>query len=102
MEPNDQRAALLLANPDATAILYISDEQGVTTTKGFPIFPKTYIQLDLSEGWDVRKKFYVICDIAGKTIRVMEGLLFRPPTPPGPPSNDPIFSTNQNILRYAR
>lgn len=94
VEQNADRTALLLANPDATAILYIGDEEKLSTSNGFPLFPQTYIMLGIGEGVDVRKKLWVIADTAGKNCRVLEYFLRVAALPPvGKPGfTDPRFS----------
>lgn len=82
LEPNDARTAVILANPDSTAILYVADEKDkCTITDGIPIFPHTYIELSIYEGFNVKGKWWVICDTTSKNIRVLES--FYTASPPG-------------------
>lgn len=71
VEPNDLRSAIIVANPDASAILYLSDESG-KGTNGIPLQPKTTILLSRSEGVQVEKSFYMISDTASKYAHIME------------------------------
>lgn len=71
MEPNNLRSAIIVANPDASAILYFSDESGKGTS-GIPLQPKTAFMLSRSEGVQTEKKLYVISDTASKYAHVME------------------------------
>lgn len=101
VEANDARTALLLANPDNSAVLYISDEAELTVNNGFPLFPQAYILLCLGELVDVRKKLYVISSKASKTCRVMEYFLPRqiiPPTPLARADPPATWAFNRRVM----
>jgi len=73
VEESRNRTAIIIANPDTAAILYISDESDkCSTSQGMPIFPQTYIMLSAFEGVNTEAKWWVISDTAGKTARVIE------------------------------
>jgi len=86
VEESRNRTAIIIANPDTAAILYISDESDkCSTSQGMPIFPGTYIMLSAFEGVNTEAKWWVISDTAGKTARVIE-LYGRSPQEIVPPS----------------
>ena len=82
VERNDERTGLMIFNLTETkaaaagnAVIYISDEAGVTTTNGYAIPPKGFIIIDFSEGFDPRKKYYVISSTATTFVTVFEEFL---------------------------
>ena len=68
---DSNRTSLILSNPDGSAIIYVSDEQG-TGLSGIPIFNKSTLAMSIYEGVDVRKQLWVISDTAAKTLRIRE------------------------------
>jgi len=60
VESNPQRTVLTLANLDSANIIYVSDEPGMTTGDGYPIFPETFISLPKIQGEEPQKKWYGI------------------------------------------
>jgi len=73
LEESRNRTAIIIANPDTAAILYISDEKDqCSTTQGMPIFPQTYIMLSVFEGVNTEAKWWVISDTLAKNARVIE------------------------------
>lgn len=45
---------------DDTDISYISDDGPVTSSNGFPLYPKTYMSLDRERGWNPEKAYFLI------------------------------------------
>jgi len=64
VEANPQRTVLTLANMDVVDTIYVSDEPGVTTGRGYPIFPETFISLPKIQGEEPQKKWYGITAVA--------------------------------------
>ena len=94
VEASKGRTAILVANPDATAVLYVSDEKGKGLL-GLPVFPQSYIMLSYSEGVETQGIFYIISDTASKYAHVMEFYIiyaaWKPPEPE-PPIQDPVMT----------
>lgn len=83
VEANDKRTVLAIANADGSNIVFISDEQGKGTS-GFPVFTKTYIALDRSEGFEPERKYWVISEDANTPVHVMEQFQkYKEPDKPG-------------------
>lgn len=84
---DEKRTAIAIQNITETAaamagnaVIYISDESGVTTGKGYAIPPKGYFVIDFSEGFDPRLKYYIISDTATTYVSVLESFLKTKPT----------------------
>ena len=82
VDRNDERTGLMIFNLTETAaaaggnaVIYISDESGVTTSNGYAIPPKGFIVIDFNEGFDPRKKYHVISDTATTYVTVFEEFL---------------------------
>lgn len=71
VDQNPQRTVLTLANLSVTNIVYVSDEPGITTGRGFPIFPETFISLPKIQGEEPQKKWVGITAVAS-TLAVLE------------------------------
>jgi len=78
---NPQRTVLTLANLSSANIIYVSDEPGMTTGDGYPIFPETFISLPKIQGEEPQKKWYGIVAV-NSTLAVLES--FGDITQPGP------------------
>ena len=105
VEESRNRTAILLANPDTAAILYISDEADKCTTGlGIPLYPETYIMLSIYEGINTEAKWWVISDTAGKSCRV--GEFYAPPpqqiVPPSNAKRDPPITWSFGVDAYAK
>lgn len=61
---DEQRTVLNLANLDTDNIIYISDEPGVTTSSGFPIFPRMVVSLMRVLGDEPEKAYHGIAAVA--------------------------------------
>lgn len=79
---NDERTGLMIFNLTETkaaaagnAVIYISDHDGVTTSNGYAIPPKGFIVLSFNEGFDPRKKYYVISSTATTYVTILEQFL---------------------------
>lgn len=59
-----QRTVLNLANLDVVNIIYISDEGGITTSSGFPLFPRMVVSLMSLFGDEPEKAYYGVASIA--------------------------------------
>lgn len=77
---NEKRTAILVTNTHATAIVYLSDEDSVTTTDGEPLYPKQTKAFSESEGYDPKSRHVAISDTAGVTVMVNEQFLEKPST----------------------
>jgi len=71
VETNNNRTAILITNPDATAIIYVSDVSPATLND-FPIYPESSVLLSFNEGIEVEKALYAISDTVTKSVRVWE------------------------------
>jgi len=71
VEYDSERTGLALVNMDDTDVSYVSDVTPVTTSNGFPIYPKTYMSLDRKRGWSPEKAYYLIGS-AEHTVAVIE------------------------------
>jgi hypothetical protein len=69
---HEKRTALGIANLHATAIVYYSTDPGVSTTSGFPIYPKTVRDLNIGLGDDPTRAIYVVSDTATTPIAISE------------------------------
>lgn len=72
LKRNEARSAVLICNTHVSAIVYVSDSGSVSTTDGFPIFPKTTILLSFNEGVEVENKIVAISDTATTPVAVWE------------------------------
>lgn len=64
--PLNNRAYIVIYNPDTTVTVYIGDAS-VTATSGLPLPPQTYITLPIGTA-----AIYAICGTAGKKVNVLE------------------------------
>lgn len=89
---DEGRTSIILANPDTSAIIYVSDEQG-KGLNGIPVFPESYIAMGWNEGVDTRQKMYAISDTASKYLHIRTDSVdyTKPPNNGnnGWPNNDP-------------
>jgi hypothetical protein len=69
---HEKRTALGIANLHSTAMVYYSTDPGVTTSSGFPIFPKTVRDLNIGLGDDPTRSIYVVSDTVSTTIAISE------------------------------
>ena len=81
VERNDERTGLMIFNLTETAaaaagdaVIYISDDP-VTTDNGYAIPPKGFIVLSFDEGFDPRKRYFVISSTATTFVTVLEEFL---------------------------
>jgi hypothetical protein len=68
-DPN--RTVLIFSNQDDTDLIFVSDEQGVTTT-GILIAPQMTVVLGLSDGWNTKAAHWAYC-AGATTLNVGEG-----------------------------
>lgn len=61
---DEHRSVLNLANLDRVNIIYVSDETGVTTSNGFPIFPRMVVSLIKLLGDEPEKAYYGVASVA--------------------------------------
>lgn len=93
LEADNKRTGLGIANNDDSAVIFVSDEQGMGV-EGFPVFPKSYISLSKIEGFDVTKKLWGIADTTTTPCHIITGYVKT--TPAQPPAPD-IQEPNQTV-----
>lgn len=65
-----RRTMLGIANNHSTAIVEVSDEQGSAGKgEGFTVFPKTSLILELNDGSELSKKWWVRSDTVSTDVR---------------------------------
>jgi hypothetical protein len=72
LDRSERRTSVIFAHTHATAIVYIRQKSGATTTRDFPLFPRSYLIWNRKIGDDPRTEFHAISDTAATSVRVLE------------------------------
>lgn len=69
-----KRTSLSIFNTHATAIVYIKEGRGASSTNGIPIYPKGNVSItELEDSLQVKEQYSAISDTASTVIVVFEG-----------------------------
>lgn len=69
---HEKRTALGIANLHSSATIFYSTDPTVSTTTGFPIYPRTVRDLNIGLGDDPRISIYLISDTAATSVAISE------------------------------